>query len=198
MSWARRSSISVEPTWNRFLRRWASFGNFRSGWSRSRRARSRSNCRSTRGFRGRRGKSRHRWSASRGRCGGGVVLPVAVAEGLGAGDARLHHQDDRRCQGREVKGSGAGASVLAAPTRWAPPTSRSSRRSEKRCAAACWPRPEISRSSRRKTRERSRRQFIADRGFDLDGSLHRWPRHHPRIMRVEIRKSAGGGFERIE
>src|SRR6185437_7222974 len=44
----------------------------------------------------------------------------------------------------------------------------------------------------------SRRQFIADGGLGRDGPLHGRPRHHPRIMRVEIREHVGRWFQRIE
>src|SRR5437763_13606803 len=44
---------------------------------------------------------------------------------------------------------------------------------------------------------RLRRQFIADRGFGLDGSLHRGPCHHARVMSCEVGKCLGGELEGI-
>src|SRR5437868_3348332 len=43
-----------------------------------------------------------------------------------------------------------------------------------------------------------RRQFIADGGLGRDGPLYSRPRHHPRVMRVEIRKLARRGLQRFE
>src|SRR5712664_2914227 len=44
---------------------------------------------------------------------------------------------------------------------------------------------------------RSRRQFISNRGFDLDRTSYRGAGHHARVMRGEIGKGFGRGLQRI-
>src|SRR5258708_21597053 len=44
---------------------------------------------------------------------------------------------------------------------------------------------------------RSRRQFISNRGFDLDRTSYRAAGHHARVMRGEIGKGFGRGLQRI-
>src|SRR4029077_17362763 len=48
------------------------------------------------------------------------------------------------------------------------------------------------------TTRTSPRQLVADRAFDLDRLFARRPGHHSRVMRIEIRKRAGRGLQRIE
>ena len=76
-----------------------------------------------------------------------------LPRGWALGDARFHHQDDRRRQGREIAGEGAGCCRPAAPIRSAPRISTSLRTAAKPCAGRCWRPRAISRSSRAKRRK---------------------------------------------